>query len=478
MEVFKMKKVKAILMAVLMLVSMMAVTVSAEDSTYNGFAYEMGDGYVMIYDYVGTESEITVPATIEDLPVVAVYTTSGNDTVTKVTLEEGILELGHAAFDGYSALETVVLPSTLEFMGQSAIIHAPNVESISVAEDNEYFVSVDGVLYEKMQRYQISEETGEPLWDEPMITLGYGLRAYPAGKADTSYTVLDTIGEYDVVEIAERAFSDAKTLKSVVVPESVNLIWYAAFEKCENLEKLVFYNMKHLEELPEGAGDEPTAIFGYYYDEATGIDKMAPAWVENITVYCYKGSDMDGYIESLAIDEINVSVKYLDDMLVADAEDVTIAEKAEGAIEDGTKMVVSNVAEDKLPANAKEKLGDVKFKVLDISLQKNGVTVQPKGEVVVSIRLPEGFDGTKCNVYHIAEDGTFTDMKATYADGYFTFVTDHFSNYAVVEGTVSNETAPKAPLTGDMANAGVVGIWMAVACGAMVILLNKKRYTK
>lgn len=111
-------------------------------------------------------------------------------------------------------------------------------------------------------------------------------------------------------------------------------------------------------------------------------------------------------------------------------------------------------------------------------MQKNGVTVQPKGEVVVSIRLPEGFDGTKCNVYHIAEDGTFTDMKATYADGYFTFVTDHFSNYAVVEGTVSNETAPKAPLTGDMANAGVAGIWMVVACGAMVMLFNKKRYTK
>ena len=321
-------------------------------------------------------------------------------------------------------------------------------------------------------------ETGEPLFDEPMITLGYGLRAYPAGKADTSYTVLDTIGEYDVVEIAERAFSDAKNLKSIVVPESVNLIWYAAFEKCENLEKLVFYNKKHLEELPEGAGDEPTAIFGYYYDEATEIEKMAPAWVENITVYCYKGSDMDEYITSLSIDEIKVNVKYLDKTLVGDTEDVSIAEKTEGAIEDGTKMFVSSVAEDKLQTNAKGILGDLKYKVLDIYLQKDGVSVQPKGEVIVSIRLPEGFDATKCNVYHIAADGTFTDMKATYADKYFTFVTEHFSIYAVVEATVGNQTIPKAPQTGDVANTGVLGIWMVVACGAIVVSLNKKRYTK
>ena len=472
-----MKMVKAILMTVLMLVSMMTVTVSAEDPTYNGFVYSVGDGNVVIYDYVGTETEITVPASIEGMPVTALYTESSNDKVTKVTLEEGILELGHAAFMDYSALKTVNLPASLEYMGQSAVIHAPNVESITVAEDNEFFASFDGVLYEKVQRWQMSEETGEPLWDEPMITLGYGLRAYPAGKADTSYTVLDTIGEYDVVEIAERAFSDAKNLKSIVVPESVNLIWYAAFEKCENLEKLVFYNKKHLEELPEGAGDEPTAIFGYDYDEATEMQET-PAWVEDITVYCYKGSDMDDYITSLSIEEIKVNVKYLDNTLVCDTEDVSIAEKSEGAIEDGTKMFALDVAGDKLPVNAKELLGKMKYKVLDIYLQKNGVSVQPKGEVAVSIRLPEGFDGTKCNVYHIAEDGTFTDMKATCADEYLTFVTDHFSNYAVVEGTVDNQTAPKAPQTGDMANVGAWGIWMVVACGAVVILLHKKRYTK
>lgn len=125
-----MKKMKAILMAVLMLVSMMSITAFAEENSYNGFVYEEGDMNVVIYDYVGTESEITVPATISGKPVIAMYTQSENNTVTKVTLEEGILELGHAAFADYSALMTVNLPSSLEGMGQSAISHAPNVDSV------------------------------------------------------------------------------------------------------------------------------------------------------------------------------------------------------------------------------------------------------------------------------------------------------------------------------------------------------------
>lgn len=471
-----MKKMKAIFMAVIMMVSMMSITAFAEENSYNGFLYEESDMNVVIYDYVGTESEITVPATIHEKPVTAFYTQSENNTVSKVTLEEGIVDLGHAAFAEYSALKTINLPASLEGIGQSAISHAPNVENVFVADGNEIFVDFDGVLYEKIQHYQYSEEEGF-LFDEPMIVLGYGVRVYPAGKTATSYTVLDKVGEYDVVDIAERAFSDAKYLESIVVPASVNRIWYAAFEKCENLQKLVFYNMKHLEEFEEGMGDEPDPIFGYEYDEESGMP-VVPGWVENISVYCYKGSDMDGYITSLSYEEIDVDVIYLDNTAIGESDNVIVTGKADNAIEPGTMLVVTDVEADKLGEDVKDKLGDMKYAILDISLVKEGVVVQPNGEVVVSITVPEGFDGAKCKVYHIAEDGTFTDMKATYSDGELTFTTDHFSNYAVVEGTISNEKAPIAPQTGDMADAGVWGMLMAVACGVLLVLVNKKKYVK
>lgn len=475
-----MKKLVTALLTMVLLISAMTVTALAEEQTYNGFVYEDSGESIVIYDYVGTETEVTVPATINGKPVTALWTSSANDTVTTITLEEGISELGHSALMNYTALKTVYLPSTMEMLGQSAITHAENVENVFVAEGCENFVDFDGVLYEKMQRYQVSE-SGEILFDEPMIVLGYGLRVYPAGRTDTSYTVLDTVGDYAVVEIEERAFSGAKNLESISVPESINRIYYAAFEKCDGLKTLIFYNMKHNEVFPEGVGDEPEAIFGYDYDEETGVDMMAPAWVENLTVYCYEGSDIDNYITFLAVEDIHATVSYLDNKAVSEGGNVAVAGKEENAIEAGTVLVVSDVVAEKLGSEAKEKLGNMKYTVMDITLMKNGVAVQPNGEVVVSIDVPEGYDGAKCKVYYIAADGTFTDMKATFADDKLSFVTDHFSQYAIVEGTVDSTTSDAtvtqtgSPKTGDASDMMMWTMIMLVCAATLVMLVRDKR---
>lgn len=70
----------------------------------------------------------------------------------------------------------------------------------------------------------------------------------------------------------------------------------------------------------------------------------------------------------------------------------------------------------------------------DIFLTVDGVETQPDGKVTVRIPVPEGYDPNNCSVYYInPETGEVTDMSAYYEDGYFVFVTDHFSIYAVAE---------------------------------------------
>lgn len=70
----------------------------------------------------------------------------------------------------------------------------------------------------------------------------------------------------------------------------------------------------------------------------------------------------------------------------------------------------------------------------DITLHVDGVETQPEDKVTVKIPVPEGYDPSKCEVYHIdPETGKLTDMNAYYEDGYFIFTTDHFSIYSVVE---------------------------------------------
>ena len=70
----------------------------------------------------------------------------------------------------------------------------------------------------------------------------------------------------------------------------------------------------------------------------------------------------------------------------------------------------------------------------DIVLTVDGVETQPEGKVTVRIPVPVGYSAEKCKVYHIdPETGKLTDMNARVENGYFVFVTDHFSIYSVVE---------------------------------------------
>ena len=67
--------------------------------------------------------------------------------------------------------------------------------------------------------------------------------------------------------------------------------------------------------------------------------------------------------------------------------------------------------------------------VYNITLTKNGETVQP--ENVVTVKIPCEFENAK--VYCKEADGTYTDMNAKYTDGYQVFTTDHLGMYIVAE---------------------------------------------
>ena len=72
--------------------------------------------------------------------------------------------------------------------------------------------------------------------------------------------------------------------------------------------------------------------------------------------------------------------------------------------------------------------------VYDISLLLNGVAVQPGGQVQITIPVPADADQkAELIVVYVADDGSITACQTQRnADNTLTFVTDHFSYYAVV----------------------------------------------
>ena len=152
-----------------------------------------------------------------------------------------------------------------------------------------------------------------------------------------------------------------------------------------------------------------------------------------------------------------------------------------------TKLIVKELKEGETYKVAEKLLtNDVdKMYVYDITLQSEGVTVQPDGKVKVSIPIPEGLDTNKLVVYSINDNGTKTEYAVTVETvdniQYATFETDHFSTYVLGEKaeqttTTNTETTAKGekdetPKTG--ATATIAGITALVILIGTVVIIKK-----
>lgn len=91
-------------------------------------------------------------------------------------------------------------------------VYGVNLQNIFVPKENEYYKSVDGVLYSKD---------------------GKTLIAYPRDKEGECFIIPD-----EVIEIGQKAFFGAFNLKEVILPESLVIIGDSAFKNCVLIETI------------------------------------------------------------------------------------------------------------------------------------------------------------------------------------------------------------------------------------------------
>ena len=87
-----------------------------------------------------------------------------------------------------------------------------NLSSINVVSDNNYFSSIDGVLFNKNQTAIVQ---------------------YPEGKNGNSYVIPSS-----VTAIGTGAFKYAQSLTNIVIPSSVTAIGLSAFDNCKSLTSI------------------------------------------------------------------------------------------------------------------------------------------------------------------------------------------------------------------------------------------------
>ncbi len=145
-----------------------------------------------------------------DVLYIGNYLIDAKETISSnCEIKVGTKIIADFAFGFCDSLTSVTIPDSVTSIGDQVFYDCNSLTSITVDSNNEYYFSVDGVLFNK---------------DKTEII------CYPAGKTQTTYTIPNS-----VTSIGHGAFGYCTQLTSVTIPYTVTSIGAEAFENCENL---------------------------------------------------------------------------------------------------------------------------------------------------------------------------------------------------------------------------------------------------
>lgn len=137
---------------------------------------------------------------------------AGCSQLTSITLPSSLSGIYDYAFKGCSALKSITIPSNVTSVGSYAFDACTALESIDVAKENTYFVSKDGVLFNKSETKIVR---------------------YPIAKSGETYTIPKT-----VTYIEYGSFADCTNLTSIVIHKTLSAIRNDSFKGCSNLTEI------------------------------------------------------------------------------------------------------------------------------------------------------------------------------------------------------------------------------------------------
>jgi hypothetical protein len=245
------KKTISLILTVFLLISIFTIipiTANAEEEifTCGDWKYVLKeDGTAEINNYVGSESVITIPSELDNKLVTSIGALgfSGSEitnvnipsniktidvaafsgcrklttvnipnsitiinymtfyqctSLVNVSIPNSVKKIDHRAFQWCTSLTDITIPDSVTIIGEEAFNNCESLNNINVSENNSFYSSLDGSLYDKDKTKLIQ---------------------YAIGKSDAEFTVPST-----VTSIEPMSFRNSNNLKSIVIPANVTTI--------------------------------------------------------------------------------------------------------------------------------------------------------------------------------------------------------------------------------------------------------------
>lgn len=229
--------------------------ISSGDGVYGDFKYTVSDNNeVTITKYTGSDTEVVIPSTIENMPVV---------------------KIGALTFQNCSNLKILKISDSVTSITDNSVFYGcAGLTDIDVSNDNCNYSSKDGVLFDKNKTQLIK---------------------YPQGRKDETYAIPNS-----VTKIYMNAFSSCESLTSIIIPNSVKNIDIYAFFECCNLTSVnipngltsirqgVFYGCSSLTNITI-PNNVDTINFNAFQNCSSLTGVTIPDSVKWIYMYAFKG---------------------------------------------------------------------------------------------------------------------------------------------------------------------------------------------
>lgn len=140
--------------------------------------------------------------------VIAPYAFANNKYLTSITLNDGLENIGKAAFYMAEALTSFNIPSTVINIGAGITLSAVNAMEIELSKDNKTFKQVNGAIYSNTSLI-LASATSQNVVIQPNTTT-----------------------------VTAGSFMNNNVIASVVIPDSITTLGSKTFQGCSNLEAI------------------------------------------------------------------------------------------------------------------------------------------------------------------------------------------------------------------------------------------------